>query len=232
MKNVLITRQKNDAKDIAKSFKAEGFSPFIEPLFKVERLEFKKNLETPDFVIITSSKACYLLKMLNLDKKMKIYAVGSKTAKIVKDLGFERVFYPEKSSALALKEVIINNESEKNGIYLRGEKITLDFARELKAENFEINDIIVYKIKENQSFSSDLIDFCKKNDFQLILIFSVNSAKIFSFLSKKHNLLEYFNKSEILCFSEKILGVLKKNGFTNLKNFFSNEILNNYYNGK
>lgn len=110
-------------------------------------------------------------------------------------------------------------------LYLRGEKISFDFARKLK----NITEIIVYRLIENDSFSAEFLQFCRQKTFDEILFFSQNSVEIFFKLAKKHNLLEYFKCSKIVGLSDKILKKAAEFNFENSETFAANATLKKFY---
>ncbi len=232
MKNILITRDKNQGQEIASFLENKGFKAFVEPLFKVEKLAVK----IPDFteisaVIITSANACGNLINSDLPRDILVFVVGKKTAQILENVGFTNIKYPKENSALALKELILHSTIDKSKkiIYLHGPIISLDFTKELQPYDFTILKFLSYKIHEFESFSSELLEFVKNEKFEQVLLFSQNSAKIFFKLAAKHNLLEYFKDSSIVAINKKILLAAKNLGFKKLKTFSEIVVLEDFY---
>jgi putative DNA primase/helicase len=113
------------------------------------------------------------------------------------------------------------------GFYRRW--LIVDFKNKLKKKGFEIKDFEVYKTCEIKKFTKALISFNKNNKFEEILIFSQNSLEIFNRMTKKHNLVEYFNYSNIICLSKKIAKNAQKIGFKKTQIFHKNPVLNKFY---
>jgi uroporphyrinogen-III synthase len=232
MKNILITRQKKRSQKMLQLLEDQGFEVFAEPLFSVKKILPKKAfLKQPSALIITSSNACGALEKSGISKDVKIFCVGKTTAEKLAALGFEKVVFPKKENALFLKDLIVETYKTKSEplLYFQGAITSFDFKKELKKFGFEVENILSYETKEKQNFSLKLQNFCKKNNFDQILIFSQNSLRIFLKLAAKHNMLEYFKASQILCLSEKILLEVKKLGFQNSATFNQLPILKNFY---
>jgi uroporphyrinogen-III synthase len=229
IKNILITQDKNRAQNLVENLERSGFLSFLEPLFMVKKLAVSIFEGETFFVIITSANAIPAVIESGISKKIKIYTVGKSTAEKLKKLGFENVIFSSKNSAKDLKDIILQQEIPAKGLYFRGSVISLDFKVELKKCGFVIEDILSYETIENHSFSENLLEVSKVKNFDYVLIFSQNSAKIFLKLAKKHNLLEYFKKSEILVISKKIIEVFDDFGFTNVKLFASLQSLKKFY---
>jgi len=233
MNSILITRPKNQSQEIVKTLEDQGFSTFVEPLFSVEKIAIKKDLidEKISAIIVTSANACSALVDLSLPKDVKIFAVGKKTAQKLREIGFRNIAIPQENSAIALKDLIIQTHKNKLDpiLYFHGSIISLDFEKELNSFGFKVRKIASYETQEVENFSAELLQFSCEKSFKNVLIFSQNSAKIFEKLTRKHNLLEYFKGSQLVCLSEKILSDVKNFGFQNSITFDQFPILKNFY---
>ncbi len=226
-RNILITRPNEQGQELSAFLKAQGFSPFIEPLFVVEKVTIPKIEKAFSAAIITSSNACQALDLIGFDRATKIFTIGKKTAEELRNFGFKNIILSPENSAESLAKII---EQEVGKIlYLRGSTISFDFAERFK----NISEIIAYKTQARESFSTEFLEFSKKNSCDQVLIFSRNSAEIFFNLAIKHNLLEYFSGSQIFCLSEKIqkrtAELAKEFNFKKIANFSENKLLKNFY---
>jgi uroporphyrinogen-III synthase len=234
MKNILITRSKNRSKKLKKALESLSCSVFTQKLFSIKKNFFTKNLSQEESqkisnILISSANAIYVLKELKIAKETPIYAVGANTANKIKKLGYENIFYPKKSSGKELCKIIIKNLEPQKIHYFHGQKISFDFKNKLQKKGFVVENFEVYKTCEIKNFSKEIIDFIKNNKFDEILIFSQNSLEIFNKICTKHNLLEYFNYSNIICLSAKIANNAKKIGFKKTQIFHKNPVLNKFY---
>lgn len=231
MKNILITRSKSRSKKLKEHLESLGYKVFIEALFSIKKNflvgDFLiKNTEKISNILISSANAIYVLKELKITKETPIYTVGSSTADKIKKLGYNNIHYPQKACGKELYKIIINKLEPKTIHYFHGEKISFDFKTKLQKKGFEIENFEVYKTREIKNFSKELRNFSMNNKFDEILIFSQNSLEIFDRLSTKHNLLEYFNYSNIICLSTKIANIAQKIGFKKTQIFHKNPVLN------
>jgi len=222
MKNILIARPQNQAKELAAFLEKRNCKVIIEPIFQVEFCNFAKINFDFAALIITSVNALAALEKINAKKEIKIFTLGKKLSQQLINLGFKNLTIAENSAENLFAEIAKFNEKI---LYLRGEKISFDFAAQFK----NISEILTYKIIENQSFSPDFLEFCKKNNFDEILIFSKNSAEIFVNLAKKHNLLAKFINCKMVCLSENICNFIKNFGFENCETFLENQPLKAFY---
>jgi uroporphyrinogen-III synthase len=232
MKNVLVTRTINQAQELVQTLENQGITTFVEPLFSVEKIEVKTQFtQEISAIIITSSNAASGIISLNLPKTIKIFAVGKKTAQKLSELGFSNIIFPQENSAAALLKLITENHKDKTGLilYLHGSIITLDFEKELKDSGFNVKKLLTYKTHEIANFSPQLLKFLQQNNFDHILFFSQNGVKIFFNLAKKHNMLEYFTRTRLVCLSQRILTETQKFNFKNSATFDQFPILKNFY---
>jgi len=232
MKNILITRARKHSHEIKQLLQKGNFSTFIEPLFVVKKINIDEVLTDPvSAAIITSANACKALIDFRFPKNARIFVVGKKSAKELIKAGYKNILYSPKNSAASLKELIVKTHQNKSQdiLYFHGPKITLDFKEELEKFGFKVRKILSYNVIEIENFTENFLQTVPQKNFDHVLIFSQNSAKIFFKLATKHNLLEYFKASQILCLSDKILEDVKKLGFENSDTFSKFPILNKFY---
>lgn len=220
---ILVTRPQDQAKQLRDFLQNQQIETFIEPLFAVEKLPITKPNFVFSAIIITSINACFALEKCGFDKNIKIFTIGKKTAQEIAKFGFKNIEYSKENSAQSLSNLI--KDFQENILYLRGFEISFDFATEFK----NITEITIYKINWHEEFSPQFLQFCQKNKFDEILLFSLKSAENFLKLAKKHNLLEYFSSAKIVVFSEKILRYVANYGFKKIETFASNPILKKFY---
>ncbi|GDX36215.1 hypothetical protein LBMAG18_07260 [Alphaproteobacteria bacterium] len=245
MKKILITRSKHNCKALSKFLIAQNYQVFSEPLFKVKKFCGQTNLENIEnkfainkslVLIITSQNALACLSKIKFDKEILIFAVGKKTAQAINKLGYINVHYPLQSCANELFKLIVNYKFKNNPslLYLRGEQITFNFKGILLKHGFKVEELIVYKTIKLQNFSQTFCDEVKKNNFEMVIVFSQKSLELFFLLAKKHNLLEYFVNSCLIGFSDKIVEQAKLLSKENLKfkkieKLSDNRILKKFY---
>ncbi len=230
MKKILITRSKNKAKKLGDYLKNNNYQIFFQPLFTVKKTTPQLNSPIKNSpIIITSANAVWFLEHSKIDTSCPIYAVGKKTADLILKKGYEKVFYPQLSSAKNLKQLILKNLSPQEIYYFHGEKISFDFKINLQKHGYIVNDFKVYKTAEIKNFSPTLINNIEEKIFDNILIFSLNSLEIFYHQCVKHNLIDYFNLSIIMCYSKEIAMKAKFFGFKNIKIFNNDPLLKYYY---
>ena len=239
MRNILLTRSKEQSQELAEFFVNQGFQPFIEPLLTVKRLDVKSQillLKKSEILslIITSANAAFAIIESDFPKDIRIFAVGKKSAQKLLESGFTNILFAAENSAISLEKLIIKSQKDKTGfiLYFHGSVISLDFEKTLAKIDFKVKKILAYQTTEVEFFSDEFLEFSRQNYFEKVLIFSQKNAKNFVNLVKKYNLLEYFQSSQIVCLSQKILSGIEKSTFKNSTTFSELPILSNFYDQK
>jgi len=159
MKKILIIRQAQQTKALARYLEQQKCQIFIEPLFAV-----KKNFNKSDCskyrnknvsaILITSQNAIYALKRFNYNSDIKIFAVGKKTAEKIVEAGFINVSFPKESCVAKLLKLIKESNLDKTGLilYFRGETISFDLKNSLQNSGYNCEEILTYKTIAKNNF--------------------------------------------------------------------------------
>ncbi|MBU6339525.1 MAG: uroporphyrinogen-III synthase [Rickettsiales bacterium] len=242
-KSILITRPQDQAQEIAKYLQNHDFEVILEPIFSAETLPVSeitlRNLQNQNIaaIVITSQNAASTtfetIKKLNLNKNIKIFAVGRKTAQIFLSQGYKNVVFSAKNSAKNLRNLILQDleiiKKKALSLYFCGEILSLDLQEELAKFEIKLEKIISYKIIEKISFSDEFLQKTKVSQIDFIMIYSKNSIKILLQLLKKHDLFESLKNSKILCLSKNIESFAQSLGFDNVSSFDEIKILKKFY---
>lgn len=182
-KNILVTRPKGQEKGFCQLLSREGANPIRFPGIKIlppssyEIIDKKlNNLKEYDWIIFTSVNGVeYTLERLfELGKDVralagvKIIAIGSKTAKKLREHGLRVDYIPDEYRS----EAILDKFSEKD---LTGQKFLLpraDIARDILAEGLndlgaKVDDITAYQVKK-RGVDSKLVSKLKKGEVDII----------------------------------------------------------------
>lgn len=226
-KNFLITKDQERSKKLEEILKREKNNLFFAPLFDIHYL--KNKISRVDFgaIIITSANAIKSLIDLNIDKNIEIFSVGNMTSCELQEAGFDNIKTAKNQDALSLKELVIENyQKDLPILYLCGDKITLDFQKELRAVNIEVEKYVSYRTKKKNTLCPKLAHL----NFDYILIFSKYSAQIFlEIVAQDEQLKNNFKLAKILCLSNKIADEFKNSDFKNIGNFHTLNILKEHY---
>ncbi|WP_419764814.1 MAG: uroporphyrinogen-III synthase [Arcobacter sp.] len=136
------------------------------PVFDIEYLDIKIDLEKYDSLIFTSKNAIYALDKLNMPwKSLDSYAIAEKTSDILKKYNSKVVFTGTHSHGDEFAYELIPLLKNKKVLYVKGEKSVSKLFTILKDNEIIIDELVVYKT------------ICSKKEFKAP---SLNSIIIFT----------------------------------------------------
>ena len=210
--HILLTRQLDDCKDLIIKFKSLGHKVSHLPVIKIESLEYE-NIDFNDYrgIIFTSANAVKNLNLINLDKKINCFCVGSVTEKIVKQNGFQNIFCAD-GNVNNLKEIILQSFDCKQGslLYVSGQIISSNLDRDLISEGYSVKRIVNYNAIPIEEISEEFVKDLKSLIPDMIFIYSENSARNYLNLLKKYGLADIWMNTNLMCIGEKASAVLNE----------------------
>jgi len=220
--NILITRPLIDAEDLMEKIFAVGHKIIHLPTLKILAADIEPiNSNDFDAFIFTSANAIRNLKLINTNKNLHCFCVGSITEKIARQLGFINTSSAG-GTVNALKNLImISDKINKNSnlAYFCGDYTSYDLDSELKKEGLKIKKIINY-------YSEAIIDLNDTNKKlikcyppELVYIYSSRSAESFITIVKNHSLSPLMIQSTVMCISEKVANVFRSQGWKKIEIF-------------
>lgn len=114
-------------------------SPLIEIVFCAPRMD------QPDAVILTSANGVAAARLLDLPKGLTAWCVGTKTAQIAENAGFDPVIGP--GDAARLTDIIIADAPKGRLAHIRGQHARGDICAKLTAAGLDCQDVIAYDQK-------------------------------------------------------------------------------------
>jgi len=116
------------------------------PVFDIEYLDIKIDLEKYDSLIFTSKNAIYALDKLNIPwENLDSYAIAEKTSDILKKYNSKVVFTGTHSHGNEFAYELIPLLKNKKVLYVKGEKSVSKLFTILKDNQIIIDELIVYK---------------------------------------------------------------------------------------
>jgi uroporphyrinogen-III synthase len=220
--NILLTRPLIDIEDLMGKIFSLGHKIIHIPTLQIsaansDPIDAKKY----DAFIFTSANAIRNLKLLNHDKNKICFCVGSITEKIVRQAGYNNTISAG-GTVNALKNIILSSDQidkKKNIAYFCGDNISSSLDIELKKEGLQIDKIINYTSEKITDLNEENNKIILNHPPDIIFIYSKRSAESFVKIVKKYALNGLMTESRVLCISEKVLSVLKNEGWKKLEIF-------------
>ncbi len=223
-----MTRPLIDSEDLMEKLFSKGHKILHLPTLKISSLNMNPiNPEEYNAFVFTSSNAVRNLKLLNENKKIICFCVGSITEKIARQFGFQNTVSAG-GNVNALKNLIENSKSlsEKSKIaYFCGDNISYNLDSELKKEGFDVKKIINYSAEKIINLSDENKKIIEKYVPDLIFVYSLRSAQSFIEIIKNHSLYPLMTGSTVMCISKKVADFFKLAGWKKIEVFNPGEEL-------
>lgn len=215
---ILVTRPKADAEDLQRELEAAGHEVIISSMLEIA-LEPLPEIGGADLaaIIITSQNALRALAVgpeLAWLTGVQVFAVGPKTAKGARELGFERIVEgPGTGAELAPIIAASGLPKDKRIVHLAGDKLAFDMAAELGASGYRAETITAYRQVPAQSFTPDAESKIRRREIDLVTLMSPQTARTFVSLIKSAGLQEQASSLSYACISEAALRPLEDEGW-------------------
>ncbi len=213
---ILVTRSQPQAAQTAADLRARGHEPIIAPLFEMERLADVDPKTGPwDAILLTSANGLWGIVSFAHDKKwhgIPVFAVGDVTAKAAREMRFADVTSAGGNVNDLVNLVATRLQPPARLLYLAGEERAGDLAGALRAKNFEVDLVVVYRFLTVQCLPEPAAA-ALAGEIDAVLHFSRAGAEDFLKAARGSNLLEAaLTKPVHFCLSEQVAAPLRRAG--------------------
>ena len=210
--HILLTRPIKDCHELILRFQKLGHNVSHLPLIKIEKKDHEElNFSDYKGIIFTSSNSINFLDTKSIDKKINCFCVGSATEKNARSNGFLNV-YSADGNVLNLKELILQNYNSSDGklLYASGEAVSTNLDEELITEGYLVKRIVNYVARPVEKIDEAFIDKLKLKMPEIVFVYSQNSAISFLNIIKKHQLVDLWMNTNLMCLGEKTSSILNE----------------------
>jgi uroporphyrinogen-III synthase len=218
---ILVTRPQPGAADTASALLARGHEPVVAPLSEIEVLS-RVDPKTGPWAAILLTSANGLLGIASFAANgqwhgVPVFAVGDVTAKAARDMGFTEVNSANGNVSDLLHLVTERLKPPARLLYLAGEERSGDLAGALRAANFEVDLVVVYRFRAARVLP-DAAAAALSGGIDAILHFSRDAVATFLRAARNSNLLEAtLNQPIHFCISEQVAAPLREAGAARIK---------------
>jgi uroporphyrinogen-III synthase len=217
---ILLTRPQADAERTAAALSARGHEVIIAPLLDLELLPDPDLGEGPwAALLVTSANAVRAIAQHRRRDELRgvaVFTVGDRTAQAMRDCGFTGVTSAGGNVNDLAALVVARLKSPAQLLYLAGEERSGDLAGVLRARNFSVQTVLVYRAvtaAELPRNAAEALD----GDIG-VLHFSRRSAEAYVTAARNSGLLENALEKPIhYCLSGRIAEPLKDAGATHIR---------------
>ena len=203
---ILITRPKEQASSFKNRVEKENpeFECLIAPVLEIKYRDVQIQDCSCDALIVTSINALpSIAKQPFFDFSTPVLCVGEKTALRAKEAGLGNIVHIAKNAQALCEHMALNKHDFKNVLYLRGKDISFGIKEELGKLGIKITENIVYEALKSESFSEEILHDLKASKIDIIVFFSVRSARNFIEILDAHKI--SVNTTKALCISRSVL---------------------------
>jgi uroporphyrinogen-III synthase len=203
---ILITRPIEQAKTTKYKLKKLGYDAVCYPFLKIEYKNIPLTNKNFDALIVTSQNAALAIRGFNHLYNTKAFAVGSKTALILKQSGFAKVVSADGDSNTLVSLILQSQAQNSNMLYLHGDYVAGELINKLEPFYF-IEDLIVYRSIAKHNINKKVKNLLHEK-IRYILFYSPRTAKVFANLT-----VDNYSNISAICISKNTANELKKLDF-------------------
>lgn len=180
---ILLTRPKGQA-NAFRDLLGKNVDVIISPVFRIENLEVKYDLENYSALIFASQNAVIAFAKVVGTQGIDAYVVGKKTAALASKFGLNVVTI--KTTANDLIDTIIVDNPRGKLLFLRGKYSTGNIEQKLNLVGIDTVSKIVYE-QEPVNLSLKILAILQTNRPVILPLFSCRSAQLLSDQVKRAN---------------------------------------------
>lgn len=215
---LLVTRPAADATRTAAALRARGHEPILAPLLDVEIMSDADLGAGPwSAILVTSANAVRAVaghKRRDELRGIAVFTVGDRSAQAMRDAGFTTVTSAGGSVTDLARLVVARLTPPARLLYLAGEERSGDLGSLLRARNFAVDTVPVYRAVINETRHARAA-FAAGIDG--VLHFSRRSAEAYLAAARDTGLLDYAVKNPIhYCLSARVAEPLRLAGAARL----------------
>lgn len=185
----LITRPRNEAKQLAAQLAERGIHAVIEPMINiVERDAASPDLMGVQAILLTSAIGARTLARASAERAVRVFAVGDATARAASAAGFG-VVESAGGDVDDLARLVTRRLHPATGklLHAAGSEVAGDLAGALGAAGFVVERAVLYEARATVMLTRETARLIEDAQVDLALFFSPRSAAIFARLTGAAN---------------------------------------------
>lgn len=190
---ILVTRSAVDAARTAAALRVRGHETIVAPLLTVEYLPDTELGDGPwSAILVTSANAAHAIgghKRCDELRRIPVFAAGSQSAQELRTAGFADVTSADGDVDDLADLVAARLKPPARLLYLAGEDRAGDLAGVLRAKNFAVDTVVVYRALVAETLPAQAAA-ALRGDLHGVLHYSRRSAEAFVAAARKSGLLE------------------------------------------
>jgi uroporphyrinogen-III synthase len=218
---ILVTRPAVDAARTAAALRVRGHEAIVASLLTIEYLPNTALGEGPwSAMAVTSANAAHAIaahKRRGELRHFPVFAVGRQSAQELRAEGFADVISADGDVDDLAALVAARLKPPARLLYLAGEERSGDLAGVLRAKNFAVDTVVVYRVAAAATLPAEAAT-ALRGDLHGVLHYSRRSAEAFLSAARNAGLLEAaLSKPVHFCLSAKVAEPLQEAGATDVR---------------
>jgi len=198
---VLVSRAREDAERTASRLRAMGFTPLLSPALEIVGTGAAIPRGPFGAVLATSAKGLEFCAEPGELQTLPLHAVGARTGKIAKELGWRPDLLAGDARALATL-IHARYKTPARFLYLAGRDRQDQLETGLRAAGHEVTIVETYEARAATALAPAALDALAKGEIAAALHYSKRSAAIFMALARDAGLAEALGGIDHLALSE------------------------------
>lgn len=182
MPTALVTRPAEDSAAVAGELAQRGFDVLSEPLLDIAPLPHPPvDDRGAQGILVTSANGIRTLAPLLADRHLPVWTVGDASARISRQLGFDRVVSAN-GDVNSLSQVIIDRCRPQDGDFLHaaGSVTAGDLSGQLAQAGFAVRRLVLYEARTATRLTPDLCQSLRRGGVDIALFYSPRTAVTFA----------------------------------------------------
>jgi uroporphyrinogen-III synthase len=213
---ILITRPKEQSKDLKLLLDARGYKTFLESLYSIRYYKNKVTYNKDIYYIFPSINSVQSLinsKQINKFREAKILAIGNKVKTALKKLGCKIFIKTAEDSSKLITFLKKSKFRDSKFIYLGGNISNNDFFEKLNKYNISFEKKVIYKTIPRLRLTNRLVKKIEFNEVKAVLFYSLLATETFFKLLSEQKIKLSKSKVKFICISERVAAPLRNNKF-------------------
>lgn len=212
---VLLTRPFQDSLTDAHELETIGLRTLIEPMLEIYPiLQNNESFKDTKCVITTSANAIKMIHpFMENNLNIPLWCVGSASANVAKNLGFQDINFPATPNAKELIKDFLKKSYDKNQsiTYASGDYVSVPIDDILKSKGYHVERVIVYQSIYIDHFRAHVKKAFDNKEIKFAVFYSQNCLKTFNYICNSQDI----NKNDfvVICISEEIGKLASSLGF-------------------
>jgi uroporphyrinogen-III synthase len=204
MRQVVVTRPRDEAKQLAEELAGLGLEPLVAPMLLVEALNpVIPRLERYGALAFTSANAVRAFAPRSAERVIPAYAVGEQTAAALRGAGFRDVRRAA-GDAEALAALIAAAADRRPILHVSGRAVARDLSRLLEPAGITVDRIELYDARPIPELPANLVAALYACTVDTVLFFSARTAGIFGTLLNDAGLTKMACSITAICLSAQV----------------------------